>query len=95
MREKQYAAIEQYLSKSIPNRGIEQKNDFDLSAQTFKVHIEKDSLLLKVSESFVDDHDISWIIAQFEKWKLPALLSKDSSVAILVGNEGVNVLKRR
>ena len=94
MREEKYAAIEKYLSKSILNNGIEQKNDFDLSAQTFKIHVEKNSLLLKVSEPFVDDNDIPEIIKRFEKWGLPGLLAKNSNSTVFVGNEGVNILKR-
>jgi hypothetical protein len=94
MREEKYAAIEKYLSENIPNKGIEQKNDFHLSAQTFKIHVEKDSLLLKVSEPFVDDNDIHAIIRQFERWGLPGLLAKNSNSTVLVGNEGVNILKR-
>ena len=47
MREEKYAAIEKYLAESIANKGIEQKNDFDRSAQSFKVYVDNDSLLLK------------------------------------------------
>ena len=85
MREEKYAAIEKYLSDNIPNKGIEQKNDFELSAQTFKVHAEKEFLLLKVSEPFVDDNDIPAIIRQFEKWGLPGFLTKNSKSTVLVG----------
>ena len=49
--------IENYLSRNIPNNGIEQRNDFDLLAQSFKIHVEKGFFLLKVSESFVDNND--------------------------------------
>jgi len=94
MRKQKYTAIEKYLAQHIPNRGIEQKNDFDLSAQRFKVHLERDSLLLKVSEAFVDDNEIPDILRQFDKWGIPRLLQKDSNVAILLGNEGVTTLKR-
>ncbi len=94
MREEKYAAIEKYLSRSIPNDGIEQHSDFDLSAQTFKIHIEGDSLLLKVAEPFVDDDDIFEIIRRLMEWRLPELLAKNSNSTILVSNGGVNILKR-
>ena len=92
-REKKMA-IEKYLSKNIPNKGIEQKKDFDLSAQTFKVNIEKGFLLLKVWEPFVNDNDIPEIIRQFERWDLPGLLTKNSKSTVFVGNKGVKILKR-
>jgi hypothetical protein len=94
VREEKYAAIEQYLSRNIPNKGIERKNDFDLSAQSFKIHVKGDSLLLKVAEPFVDDNDLFEIIRRFMEWRLPELLAKNGNSTVLVGNEGVNILKR-
>ncbi len=94
MRVQKYAAIERYLAEHIPNSGIEQANDFNLSAQRFKVQIEKNSLLLKVSEAFVDDNEIDEILLLFDCWEIPGLLQQDSSRTIFVGNEGFQSLKR-
>lgn len=94
MREKKYAAIEKYLSDRILNSGIEQRNDFDLSAQRFKIRVERDTFLLKVPETFVDDHDIAEIIQKFEQWNISALLKDKSDSAVLVGEAGPILLKR-
>ena len=94
MREEKYSEIEKYLSKNIPNQGIEQKNDFDLCAQAFKIRVEKGSLLLMMSERFVDDNDIGSIVQQFNKWDLPGCIAKNSNSMVLVDNEGIKILKR-
>lgn len=95
MRKRKYAEIERYLSRNIPNNGIEQKHDVDLSAEVFNIHIEDDSLSLEVTDRFVDDNDLFEIIRRFVTWKLPAILSSNSDSTVLVSNEGVNISKRR
>jgi len=94
VHEEKYAAIEQYLAERIPNRGIEQHNNFDLGAQSFKVHVANSSYLLKVSEPFVADYEIDQILQRFGQWNLAAVLSEESNRIVLVGNEGVQFLPR-
>jgi hypothetical protein len=94
VHEEKYATIEQYLNEHIPNLGIEHQNDFDLGAQSFKVHIANNSYLLKVSEPFVEDHDIPQILQRFDQWSLAPLLGQDKRRIVVVGNEGVQFLPR-
>ena len=95
MSEKKHEAIAQYLAEHIETHGIEQQHDFDMCAQTFKVHIPNDFLLLKVSDPFIDDREIPGILQQFKYWNLPALLMQASHQIVLVGNEGFQFLPRR
>ncbi len=57
MNNAKHSCIEAYLSEHFAGSKIEQKHDFDLLAQSFKVHLPDDSLLLKVSDIFVSDND--------------------------------------
>lgn len=50
--------------------------------------------MLKVAEPFVDDNDLFEITRRFMEWRLPELLAKNTDSAILVGNEGVGIVKR-
>jgi len=94
VRTRKYTEIEKYLSRNIPNKGIERKHDFELSAQVFNIHIEDHSLFLEVTERFVDDNDLFEIIRRFMKWRLPELLATNSDSTVLVNNDGVNILRR-
>jgi hypothetical protein len=94
MRTRKYAEIEKYLSRNIPNNGIERKHDFELSAQVFNIHIEDDSLLLEVTERFVDENDLFEIIRRFMEWRLPELLAQNSDSTVLVGNDGASIVNR-
>ena len=92
--ENKHAAIAEYLTGRIENHGIEHQRDFNLSAHSFKVQTPNDSLLLKVSDEFIDDHQIDDILKQMDKWGLVAFLTKNSDRMVFVGNDGVQFLAR-
>ena len=92
--ENKHAAIAKYLTGQIENHGIEHQRDFNLCAHSFKVQTPNDSLLLKISDEFIDDHQIHDILKQLDKWGLAALLIQDSDRIVFVGKNGVQFLVR-
>lgn len=94
MSEDKHAAIAEYLAGRIENHGIEHQRDFSFFAHSFKVQIPNDSLLLRISDEFIDDHQIHDLLKQLEKWDLPALLLQNSDRIVLVGDDGVQFLAR-
>ena len=95
MSEKKYAAIAAFLVERIQQSEVEQKYNFDLKAQSFKVQIPNDTLMLTVSESLVEDFEIPRIIEFLEILRIPSLLIQRSHEIIFVGTEGVQYLSRR
>ncbi len=94
VNENKQAAIAEYLAGRIENHGIKHQRDFNLCAHSFKVQIPNNSLLLKISDEFIDDHQIHDLLKQLNKWDIPALLVQDSDRIVVVGNDGVQFLAR-
>ncbi len=94
MRNEKLAAIHQYLSEHFPECAIEQKHDFDRDAETYKVHVEKGTLLLKVGGLFTDDNDIPEILRLFGLFALADVLKEERELGILVTNNGLEKFNR-
>jgi hypothetical protein len=88
------AAIHSYLTRAFPGRFIEQRHDRERDAQSFKVHLERGTLLLKVGDAFVSDRAPDEIVAKLERWGVAAMLSRDRDTGVLVVTEGPSVFSR-
>lgn len=87
-------AISAYLSERFPNAEIDEKADFDRGAQSFKVHLPSRTLLLKVSNEFIEDNHAPEILHRFNLLSLAEVLGKDASVGILVSQRGLETFAR-
>ncbi|MGH7233999.1 MAG: hypothetical protein ACREF7_00940 [Candidatus Saccharimonadales bacterium] len=65
-RLQKYAAIQQYLADKFPESQIEQKYGFDRGAKSFKIEAAGSSLLLKISDEFIDDNNIDEILRRLD-----------------------------
>lgn len=86
MDQQKLKAVRTYLEKEFPGSTIEEKYDFDRGAQTFRIRVEKELLLLKVGEEFVEDNGEPEITAHLRRWDVGNLLRENSTLGIFVGN---------
>lgn len=84
MHGEKHAAISQYLSANFAGIGIEHKPDFDRDAQSFKVHLQNGTLLLKVGNEFIGDSDTAEILRLFESWDLKEVMTSEKERGILI-----------
>lgn len=84
------AAIRALIQEAFPGANIEEKHDFDLRAERFKIHAPSGTLLLKVSGVYLDDNNIAAIKGDFERWNV--LVSLTESKALLVTSDGLQQL---
>ena len=91
MREPQIASVHRYLSVSFPGKTVEQHLDFDRSAESFKVHIDRETVLLKVLHTWLDDHNEEEVIVLLDKMEVGQALeqTKGTDSGILVSEAGV------
>ena len=75
-----------YLNGEFAGSTIDEKYDFDRGAQTFRIRIGKDLLLLKVGEEFLSDNSEALIRTHLESWKVADLLRENKGLGIFVGN---------
>ena len=94
MLEEKHAAIAKYLNENFPGLEIEQRHDFDRGAHTFKIHMPKGTLLLKVGDEFVADNDITEILRLFNLWSLKETLGKEKELGVLVTQRGLELFER-
>ena len=94
MREEKHAAIGKYLAEKFPGCSIEQRHDFDRGAQTFKVHVADDTLLLKVGDEFVADNSKPEIFRLFNLWNLAEVLGGEKELGVLVSQRGLESFRR-
>ena len=94
MHEEKHAAIAKYLSESFTGCEIEQKSDFDRDAQSFKVHVPKATLLLKVGNNFLDDNDTAEILRLLKSWAIEEILGKEKDLGVVVSQRGPELFKR-
>lgn len=94
MDENKLQAVREYLNNKFPESEIEEKLDFDLSAQIFKIHKEGHSLLLKVGENFLDDNNQEQIKNTLENQKIAELLEEDKKLGVLVTNDPPSIFNR-
>lgn len=83
-----------YLCEKFPNAMVEHKNDFDWSAQSFKVRLPDRVLLLKVEDEFIDDNATAEILHQFDLWSLAEILGKEMKLGVLVSHHGIGTFHR-
>jgi len=94
MDENKLNAVREYLSDKFPENQVEEKYDFDLSAQRFKIRRDKGTLLLKVGENFLDDNSESQIKDTLNNQKIAELLAENEELYVLVSNGPPSVFKR-
>ncbi|MHB9142590.1 MAG: hypothetical protein ACYC25_12015 [Paludibacter sp.] len=87
-------AIKAYLIDAFPESKVDDKYDFDLGAQSFKIHFDKDLLLLKVDESFIDDNNEEEIKHVFDNKQIKSTLLKNKDKSVFIGSEGVKIKTR-
>lgn len=81
-------SIRDYLQRHFPKMKIIEKDDFDLSAYSFKLRDDKDLLLLKIGQDFLDDYDELQIENMLNGWNIADLLRQHKKGYILVTNTG-------
>lgn len=94
MNENKIQAVREYLSSKFPESKIEEKYDFDRSAQKFKIYKERSLLLLKISENFLDDNDKEQIKNTLENQKIAELLEENNEKIVFVTNKQPAILDR-
>lgn len=94
MQENKLGAVREYLKDEFPDKTIDEKYDFDLSAQTFKIRNGRDSLLLKVGENFLSDNNEEQIKTVLHNQAIANLLRENKELGIFVGNNGPSIFKR-
>lgn len=73
---------------------IEQKQDFDRGAQSFKVHLSDRTLLLKVGGELTEDNRIEEILRLFDLWALAKVLEKEAELGVLATRRGLETFRR-
>lgn len=94
MSDSKHSCIAAYLAEHFPGADIEQKRDFDLRAQSLKVQLSDDSLLLKVSDEFVREHDEPRLAALLKRWEVAALLKANGHQTVLITTDGPQAMRR-
>lgn len=94
MDEKKLEVVREYLKSKFPENTIEEKYDFDLSAQTFKIHKGKHRLLLKVGENFLEDNNEEQIKVTLNNQAIAELLEENKELGVLVSNDPPSIFKR-
>jgi hypothetical protein len=94
MNVEKHAAINKYLAENFSGCEIEQRHDFDRGAQTFKISVFNDTLLLKVADEFVGDNGTPEILRLFNLWCLPEVLGKEKELGVLVTQRGLESFRR-
>ena len=94
MQDIKYTAIRRYLSENFPDCDIEQRNDFDRHAQSFRIGAHEGDLLLKVSDEFVEDNEVSEILKLMSKWSLAEALRNDGGKGVLFSQHGIELFAR-
>ena len=86
MDENKINVVRSYLNGEFAGSTVDEKYDFDRDAQTFRIRIGKDLLLLKVGEEFLSDNNEAQIRTHLESWKVANLLRENKELGIFVGN---------
>lgn len=94
MHGEKHAAIISYLAENFQGCKIEQRHDFDREAQTFKISVPNDTLLLKVADEFVGDNNTPEILRLFNLWCLPEALGQEKEHGVLVTQRGLELFRR-
>ncbi|OGA76363.1 MAG: hypothetical protein A3G81_01540 [Betaproteobacteria bacterium RIFCSPLOWO2_12_FULL_65_14] len=94
MSDAKHSCIAAYLAEHFPGAKIDQKRDFDLRAQSFKLQLSDDNLLLKVSEEFIRENDEPRIAALLKRWEIATLLKANSHQTVLITTDGPQAMPR-
>lgn len=94
MEDNKLDIVRNYLSSAFPGDSVEEKYDFDRCAQTFKIHHNNESLLLKVDENFLSDNNEDEIFTVLDNQEISKLLKDNKELGVFVGNLGTNIFKR-
>jgi glutathionylspermidine synthase len=94
MHQEKHAAISKYLAMKFQHSNIEQKHDFERGAQTFKIFVLNDTLLLKVADEFFKDNSTQEILRLFNLWDLSEVLSREKELGVLVTQQGLKSFSR-
>jgi hypothetical protein len=86
MEKSKLDVVRAYLNGEFAGFTIDEKYDFDRRAQTFRICIGKDLLLLKVGEEFLSDNNEQQIRAHLGSWKIADLLRENKVLGTFVGN---------
>jgi hypothetical protein len=78
--------VRAYLGSKFAGATIDEKYDFDRGAQTFRIRIGKDLLLLKIGENFLSDNNEAQVRAHLENWNVANILRENKEFGIFVGN---------
>lgn len=78
--------VRNYLAREFPGAIIDDQYDFDRCARTFRIRIDKDSLLLKVGENFLDDNSDVQVGNHLQNWKIASILRENRELGIFVSN---------
>jgi hypothetical protein len=93
MRQDKLAAIRRLIEAAFPTVNIEERHDFDLDAERFRIDASGEILLLKVSGVYLDDNAIANIEADFHRWRVLEELRRQR--ALLVTSAGSQALEVR
>jgi hypothetical protein len=96
MDENQKGQVLQYLAAHFPDRQVDQQNDFDRDAESFKVHLDKGTLLLKISGEFLHDVPADVLGQRLDALNTAQELAKllDSGTGLFVTTKGLQGLTR-
>ena len=86
MKEAKLDVVREYLKNAFPEATIDEKYDFDRDAQTFRIRLGTDLLLLKVGRNFLSDNNEAEVQTHFENWEVAKLLQANKEFGIFVGN---------
>jgi len=86
MEEAKLNVVPSYLSGEFQGATIDEKYDFDRGAQTFRIRIARDLLLLKVGEEFLSDSNEEQVRSHLENWKVASMLRENKDLGIFIGN---------
>ena len=96
MRDEKLKAVVQYLNVHFPNCEVLQEHDFDRDAQSFKVMLGRDTVLLKVTDTFIDDGYPDDITASLDQMEAGEELQKTigTGKGVLVTMDGLKRFER-
>jgi hypothetical protein len=88
MDESKLDVVRDYFHKKFPGRGITEKHDFDLGAQTFMIARDTGSLLVKIRQNLIENNDTNQIREMLDKWDIVDILKQHPEVEMLVISGG-------
>lgn len=94
VEESKLEAVRTHLRDEFAGAVIDEMYDSTVEAQTFRICIGKDTLLLKVDRNFIDDNNAKQVLAYLKQWMVTNLLRENKDLEIFVGNKGPQTFER-